>query len=326
MEFYIAPLEAITGYVFRNAHHKHFPGADKYFIPFIEPKPNARKTWTGRVWNDIQPEHNKDIQVVPQILTNKWEDFLWTAEHLKELGYTEVNLNLGCPSRTVVSKNRGSGFLYCREELDAFLYYIFEQCTLDISIKTRIGRDDPEEFEAIMQIYEKYPMKELIIHPRTQKAFYTKEMNPEWFNYAYKNSRHTLGYNGEIVTVPDYEKLEQQYPDIQSVMLGRGILRNPQLIENIKEHTAPDRRRIKAFHDELLEDYREAISGDVQVLFRMKELWCYMSKLFDDPKGYTRKMLKAKKLEEFLVLKERVFAECEITAEDQKCSSGIWHL
>ncbi len=326
MDFYIAPLEAITGYVFRNAHHRHFPGIDKYFIPFIEPKPNARKTWTGRVWNDIQPDHNKGIEVVPQILTNKWEDFLWTADHLKELGYTEVNLNLGCPSRTVVSKNRGSGFLYCLDELDAFLYYIFEQCSLSISIKTRIGRDTPDEFEEIMKIYEKYPISELIIHPRTQKDFYNGPLTMESFGAAYTNSKHVLGYNGEIVTVPDYKRLADTYPDINSCMLGRGILRNPQLVENIKEGTIPDRKRIKVFHDELYQDYNEALSGDVQVLFRMKELWCYMRQLFDDPKGYTRKMLKCKKIEDFLILKETVFNECDITTKESDYSTGLWIL
>ena len=145
-QYDVAPLEGITGYVFRNVHHRHFPGVRKYYIPFIEPKPKAKKIFTGRERGDILPEHNADVPVVPQILTNKWEDFLWTAEHLKEYGYTEVNWNVGCPAKTVVSKNRGSGFLAFPEEIDAFLYQIFEKTDLKISVKTRIGKDDPEEF------------------------------------------------------------------------------------------------------------------------------------------------------------------------------------
>lgn len=326
MNFYIAPMEAITGYVFRNTLQKHFPGADKYFIPFIEPKPNARKTWTGRVWNDINPEHNQGMNVVPQILTNKSEDFLWTAMRLSELGYTEVNLNLGCPSRTVVSKNRGSGFLACLNELDEFLYNVFSQCDLKISVKTRIGRDEPDEFEEIMKIYEKYPISELIIHPRTQKDFYNRPLTMEPFRKSYETSTLVIGYNGEIVTVPDYERLLKWYPELNSVMLGRGILRNPMLIENIKEHTSPDRGRIKAFHDDLYEMYNETLDGDVQVLFRMKELWCYMSKLFYDQEGLTGKMLKCKKIEDFLVCKEHIFAECELSTKEEACSSGVWKL
>jgi len=144
MKFYFAPMEGLTGYVYRNAHHDYFDKVDKYFSPFIFA--NQSKGFTSRELNDILPVNNQGIVLIPQLLTNHAADFIHTAKKLKQLGYNEINLNLGCPSGTVVSKNRGSGFLYHKEDLDAFLDKIFTQSVTKISIKTRIGKNDPEEF------------------------------------------------------------------------------------------------------------------------------------------------------------------------------------
>ena len=170
MNLYLAPLEGITGHIYRNALHQCFDGFDKYFIPFISP--NQKGHFSTREKKDVMPEHNQGMYAVPQILTNNVEDFLCTAKKLGDYGYKEVNLNLGCPSRTGVTKGRGAGFLDEPQKLDRFLDKVFEECNLEISIKTRIGMEDPEEFETILPIYNKYPLKELIIHPRVQKEFY----------------------------------------------------------------------------------------------------------------------------------------------------------
>lgn len=167
MKIYTAPLEGITGHVFRTALYHHFGGADKYFIPFI--RPNQNGNFSTREKQDIMPENNLNMYPVPQILTNKAEDFLRTAEKLEAYGYKEINLNLGCPSKTVISKMRGSGFLAYPDELEQFLDEIFRKCKLEISIKTRIGKESPDEFVRLLDIYNKYQMKELIIHPRVQQ-------------------------------------------------------------------------------------------------------------------------------------------------------------
>ena len=161
MKFYLAPMEGLTGFVFRNAYQKHFGDIDTYFTPFIN-----NKKMNYKEIKDILPEHNKGMHVVPQILTNRAEDFLAIAKELGNYGYESVNLNLGCPSGTVVTKHRGAGFLAVPEELDHFLEEIFADCPLRISVKTRIGINDAGEWERILSIYEKYPMEELIIHPR----------------------------------------------------------------------------------------------------------------------------------------------------------------
>ena len=167
---YFAPLEGITGYLYRNIFHKHFGGVDRYFIPFIQPKQHGH--FSSREKKDILPEHNGGMKAVPQLLTNQAPDFLQTSSQLAQMGYEEVNLNLGCPSRTVVSKGRGAGQLGNLEELDRFLETVFKKAEVKISVKTRLGLHSPEEFAEIIKIYQRYPLRELIIHPRVQQEYY----------------------------------------------------------------------------------------------------------------------------------------------------------
>ena len=196
MKLYLAPLEGITNHIYRKALYQCFGGFDKYFIPFIRAKQNLN--FSGREKKDISPENNQGMYAVPQILTKNADDFLQTANQLREYGYQEVNLNLGCPSRTVVTKGRGAGFLDEPQKLDCFLDAVFEKCDLEISIKTRIGMEDPEEFETILPIYNKYPLKELIIHPRVQKEFYKNTPKLDTYAWAVEHSQHPLCYNGDI--------------------------------------------------------------------------------------------------------------------------------
>jgi tRNA-dihydrouridine synthase len=183
MNFYFAPMEGLTGYIYRNAHNTFFNSKiNKYFAPFIQA--NQSESFKARELNDLLPEHNEGISVVPQILTNRAKDFIHTSKKLKALGYKEINLNLGCPSKTVVTKNRGSGFLEKTKELDEFLEEIFTSFISEISIKTRIGIENEEEFYELLDIYNKYPIKELIIHPRLQQDFYQNKPNLAIFEYA----------------------------------------------------------------------------------------------------------------------------------------------
>ena len=222
MKYYLAPMEGLTGYIYRNAYQKYFHEIDRYFTPFI-----TNKKLDFKAQKEIDPEHNKGMDVVPQILTNQTEDFISITRQLKKFGYEEVNLNLGCPSGTVVAKNRGSGFLRVPDQLDEFLDTIFTECDCRISIKTRVGKDSPQEWEQILAIYEKYPLSELIIHPRIQKDFYKYSPRMEQYEYATKHSHHSLCYNGDIHSVKAYEQLTEQFPMTEKVMLGRGILQDP---------------------------------------------------------------------------------------------------
>ena len=175
MEFYFAPMEGITGYIYRNAHHRFFPGTDKYFTPFLSP--NQNRALNPKEVRDVLPENNEGIYIVPQILTNQADFFLRAAKELKECyGYEEVNLNLGCPSGTVVSKGKGAGFLADPGGLDAFFDQVYAKADVKVSVKTRIGLSSPEEFYGILDIFNRYPLHELIIHPRVRSEEHTSEL------------------------------------------------------------------------------------------------------------------------------------------------------
>ena len=292
-KLYLAPLEGITGWIYRNAVYECFGGFDKYFIPFINP--NQMGHFSSREKKDILPEHNKGMHAVPQILTNRAEDFIRTAEKLEELGYDEINLNLGCPSRTVVTKGRGSGFLAYPDRLDAFLEEIFENCRIKISVKTRIGVENPEEFPRILEIYNRYPMEELIIHPRLQRDFYKNQPNMEMFSYAAEESRNVLCYNGDIFTVEDFDRFEERFPEVDRVMTGRGVLADPALGRKICGGAGADKEELRKFHDILYRAYCQEMSGDRTILYKMKEMWSYMAPLFTNYKKYAKKIKKSEK-------------------------------
>ena len=319
MKFYLAPMEGLTGFVFRNAYQKHFGDIDTYFTPFIN-----NKKMNYKEIKDILPEHNKGMHVVPQILTNRAEDFLAIAKELGNYGYEIVNLNLGCPSGTVVTKHRGAGFLTVPEELDHFLEEIFADCPLRISVKTRIGINDAGEWERILSIYEKYPMEELIIHPRVQKDFYNNTPDMDAFLYAVENSRHTLCYNGDICSVDDYkawiQKMEGKDREhgsgstaqhTEHMMLGRGILKNPGLVGELMGHAPITKDQFHAFHDDVLKGYLDVMSGERNTLFRMKELWFYFAKYFTEPEKYVKQIKKTQRVAEYRVIVDNLFREQE---------------
>lgn len=320
MDYYFAPMEGITGYIYRNAHHALFPSIDCYYTPFITPKKG--KSFTGREWNDVLPEHNEGIRVIPQILTNQAEGFALMAGRLKDLGYEEVNLNLGCPSGTVVAKRKGAGFLAFPQELDRFLEQIFAACDMPISIKTRIGKEDPEEFGQLLEIFNKYPLEKLIIHPRLQTDYYKNTPNLAVFSQALCGSKNPVCYNGDLFTKEKIRRFAAQFPQADAVMLGRGLLINPGLAENVTEDSAPDAKRIRALLDRLAEDYAEVLSGERDVLFKLKELWSYFGKLFPDGEKYLKKIRKAQHMAEYQAAVTAVFAECEAKASSYLSMPG----
>lgn len=323
-QIYFAPLEGITGYVYRNTFHKYFGGIDKYFIPFINP--NQKGKFSAREREDICPEHNRGMYAVPQLLTNSAEHFTGTAAKLEQFGYGEVNLNLGCPSRTVVTKGRGSGFLAQPEKLDLFLEQIFSETKIKISIKTRIGIENPEEFERLMHIYEKYPLSELIIHPRVQTDFYKHTPNRKVFGEAAQQSRHPLCYNGDICTAEEYEEICALFPQLHAVMIGRGFLMDPGLADRIRSGTdtkrsEKEKERVRAFHDELLERYKEVLFGEKPVLFKMKELWFYMGPLFENCEKYMKKIRKAERIDAYKATVDALFEEQKLKETKRRCAA-----
>lgn len=317
MKYYLAPMEGITTYIYRNAYNHYFGGFDKYFTPFI-----ASKKMNRRELNEILPEHNERIDVVPQILTNRADEFLQITHKIAEYGYTTVNLNLGCPSGTVTARKRGAGFLSVPDELDKFLYEIFEKSPLKISIKTRIGITSVEEWEHILDIYKKYPVEELIIHPRLQKELYKFTPHKE----AYVTAVNTLGdaiplcYNGDITSQKSYEELKNAVGEINCIMIGRGVLKNPALLSELMHSEAKKsdsaklftKENLRAFHDEIFAGYAAGMAGETPTLFKMKDLWTYLSESFAESDKYLKKIRKADSYSEYKIAVSNLFRECEL--------------
>lgn len=293
MNFYFAPLEGLTTYVYRKAHRTYFGGISKYFSPFIIAGSN--EGFKTRELNEILPENNEGIHLIPQILTNNAKDFIFTSRKIAQMGYNEINLNLGCPSGTVVSKNRGSGFLAKREELDAFLEEIYTASVTKISIKTRIGKAQPEEFYELIKIFNKYPLEELIIHPRVQSDFYKNKPNLGIFKEALSLSENPVCYNGDIFSVEAYRRFTEDFPEVDTIMIGRGLLTNPGLISDILYGTKLEKNLLKALHDEIYNEYKKVLYGDRNILFKMKELWVYMLPVFSENSKYAKKIKKDRK-------------------------------
>lgn len=310
MKFYFAPMEGNTGHIFRRAHRTHFNHIDRYYAPFISS--DSTDGFRTRDRNDILPENNEGFTLIPQILSNNAKDFTNTAKKIKQFGYTEVNLNLGCPSGTVVPKKKGSGFLAFPDELDAFLEEIFENRVMDISIKTRLGKNEHDEFYRLMEIYNKYPATELIIHPRVQKDMYRNTPNWKVFGDALATSKIPVCYNGDIVTLQDYQRFIAAFPTVDRVMIGRGLLRNPGLVGTLKEGKIIDKATLKAFHDQLLGEYEVTFFGDHNVLNKMKELWSGMGKVFHDSDKQLKRIKKSEKLVDYRIAVDRMFAECDL--------------
>lgn len=302
MRVYFAPLEGITGYIFRNAYNEIYGHIDKYFAPFISPSENC--PLTPRERKDITPENNKGINLIPQILTRRSDCFIEAAKELRSMGYKEINLNLGCPSGTVCAKGKGAGFLPDTDELQKFLddiYSYSESEGLRISVKTRIGYYNPDEFFDLVEIFNAFPISELIVHPRIRSDFYKGEPRREYFAYALEHVKCPLVYNGNIYTVKDREDLCREFGlNLDTIMAGRGLISDPSLAEKLKGTASEtDFQKLRVFHDTLYHEYQKVMSPDINVLYKMKELWTYWKVLFEGSDREIKRLLKTKKYKDY---------------------------
>ena len=245
--------------------------------------------------------------MVPQLLTRRAEDFLWAAEELFQRGYREVNLNLGCPSGTVTAKGKGAGFLGRRAELEEFLDTVFARAGGPISVKTRLGVQDPEEFWALLELYNRYPIVELTIHPRVQKDLYRHPVRREELGRMLAESRNPVCYNGDIVTQRDLEELEGTWKGFEAVMIGRGLIADPAMVSCRQGGPALDRERLGRFLEELYQGYTEEYGGARNAMFRMKELWPYLLCRFQGAEGYGKKLRKARTPGEYENVARRIW-------------------
>lgn len=305
MELYFAPLEGITGAEFRRAHHTYFGGVDKYYAPFISP--TCDHLFTPKEKRNLLPEHNAGIPLVPQLLTKNPDDFTWAADELFAMGYDEVNLNLGCPSGTVVAKGKGSGMLKDPEYLNEFLYQIYRKASGKISLKTRLGLTDPEEFHRILTIFSRYPVPLLIIHPRVRMDYYKVPIRMEYFEQALADYQGALCFNGGLTTAGGVADFANRYPGVDRVMIGQGLLANPALGLQVKGAGTLERDKLRGFHDELYHGYLENFKSERNTVFHMKELWLFLQRSFDGGEKLFKQIKKAQDSTHYESAVEEIF-------------------
>jgi len=310
VKYYAAPLEGMTNYLWRNIHAPLFGGADRYFTPFVSP--NATCKFQTKELDELT--HNGGLPVIPQILTNSAEHFLWAARQMADMGYEEINFNLGCPSGTVTAKRKGAGMLSYPEELQRLLEEIFAglPAGMRLSVKTRIGKESPEEWDRLLAIYNCFPLSELIVHPRVQKEFYRGRARRELMADTLSSTALPVCYNGDIFAPADAVQMEKDYPALDSLMMGRGLMADPSLLRRIRGGERASREELRAYHNALWEGYRARLGGDLNAIYRMRELWNYLSGSFMDAESFLKKVRKAKTGSEYTAAVERLFGENEL--------------
>jgi tRNA-dihydrouridine synthase len=301
MNIDFAPLEGLTDSIYRRLHHKHFPGVGRYFMPFLSP--TMHKTLTHKEDRELPMADSVVFAAVPQILTKIPEDFLWAAQVCADRGYEEVNLNIGCPSGTVVSKGKGSGMLADTAHLDAFFNEIFTKSPISVSVKTRIGMTDAEEFPRLVEIFNQYPIKELIVHPRTRKDFYKGPIRSDAFDYAYANCNIPLIYNGDVCSVEDIVAIEDRYPRLAGIMIGRALVGDPGMLTPGGTTAAA----LEDFHRALMEEYIVTFGSARNAMFRLKENWHHLICRFEGGEKLYKRLRKTTDIQEFEAITTEIF-------------------
>ncbi len=297
MIFSFAPMEGVTTSLYRRTHARFFPGVDRYYAPFLAPDGSGRVK--DSALRELDPAQNPDLKLIPQILCNRAEAFLALSRELAAMGYREVNLNAGCPSGTVVPKHKGAGMLLDLQTLDAFLAELFAHTSLQVSVKVRLGLESPEEFPAILEIFNRYPLSELIVHARVRAGFYKSTPDLAAFAAAFSASRAPLCYNGNVLSPQHMEKVMSTVPLLHHVMLGRGAVANPALFRQLRGGEKLDPTELSAFLEALLAGLLEKGLGERHCLGVLKEIWYYVNHMFPGADRELKRINKARTLEDY---------------------------
>lgn len=303
----MAPLKGITDSLFRQVYCRHFTGIDRAMAPFINPQSQPR--YPDKLIRDLLPESNNGPQLVPQVLNTEAEGFIALSDRLFDLGYQEINWNLGCPVKMVAGKQRGSGLLPYPEKIIELLDRILPRLKPALSIKMRLGYHSHQEALALLPMLEHYPLAEIIIHARLGEQLYRGSVNLDHFDQCRSATSHKLVYNGDIVTLENFLCLEQRFDTIDTWMIGRGLLINPFLPAQIKNIEPPPHQRLeklRCFHDDLYSSFKERLSGPGHLLGRMKQVWIYFISAFPGSEKRLKKITRAATEKSFLEAVDRV--------------------
>lgn len=305
-----APLDGITKVVFRRVWHQRFGGADRYFIPFFSP--TGQHILTDRDRRELDPAVNGGMPLVPQVMTRVAGDFLWAAEQVRDMGYPEVNLNLGCPSGTVTAKGKGSGFLAKPEELDRFFDQVFAKIDMPVSVKTRLGIADPEEFRRLLEVYDRYPIACLTIHARVQREKYRGPVHLDAFAQALAESKNPVCYNGDLRTVEEVRAFEARFPTADAVMIGRGAVADPALVRKLRGGPAATKEELQAFMQALYRAYQDYYGQAGTAAQRMREVWFYLIHLFEDAERLNKRLRRFRSPGEYEEIEAAIFRDLRL--------------
>ena len=304
-EWYAAPMEGLTGWRWRQVHAALFGPADRYYTPFLSP--NANFEFQTKELQEIAPENNRDLPVVPQILTNRAEYFIWAAKECQSRGYGEVNLNLGCPAGTVTAKGKGSGMLRDPAKVDAFLDGVFSRAEGPVSVKTRLGVEKPEEFAAILEIYNRYPISELTIHPRVMRQQYRGQADHAAFAAALPRCTMPVCYNGDVTTAAQLHALEEEFPTLSGIMVGRGLIADPALFRRARGGAPATKEELRGYLTDLYHGYTELFGSAGCAISRMKGHWFYLIHCFAGAEKLEKQLKKLREPWEYEVVVNQIF-------------------
>lgn len=308
MNYYAAPMEGLTDRIWRQVHQKWFGAADapmRYYAPFLSPPEN--RVLIPKKMAELAPEANAGTVVIPQLLARDGELAAWMIGEVRKLGYTEVNLNFGCPSGTVTAKGKGAGMLRDPARLDAFLDAVFSAVEGPVSVKTRIGVQKPEEFAALLDIYNRYPICELTIHPRVMKQLYRGQADRAAFAAALPECRMPVCYNGDVTTPEELHALEAEFPQLSGIMVGRGLIADPALFRCARGGAPASREELRGYCDDLYHGYTEAFGAASCAVSRMKAHWFYLIHRFEGADPLEKPLRKAREGWEYETVVNQIF-------------------
>jgi tRNA-dihydrouridine synthase len=304
-----SPLQGFTDFRFRNAQNKLFGGIDTFYSPYI--RLNGKMIIKPSYERDLLPENNLDLEVIPQVITNDADEFLFVAKYVRELGYKELNWNLGCPYPMVTKSGMGSGLINNPEKINNILHKAHNESDIIVSMKMRLGYGNSEEILDVLPILDTYPIKNIAIHARIGKQLYKGGVNLDAFQLCVDNTKHKLYYNGDITSVAKFHEMQQRFPTIDHWMIGRGLISDPFLPSMIKNNTseypANKIELFSAFHDTLYAIYSESLSGSTHILLKMYHLWEYFSATFSNPHKVLKKIKKAQSIRNYEAAVAEIF-------------------
>ncbi len=304
-----SPLQGFTDFRFRNAFHRYFGGIDTFYSPYI--KLNGKLVIKGSYERDILPENNTTLEVIPQIITNDAEEFLFVANYVQQLGYKELNWNLGCPYPMVAKCGMGSGLISNTSQIEHILKRVHNETDIIVSMKMRMGYENPTEILDVFPILEQYPIKNIAIHARIGKQLYKGGVDLDSFQKCLDTSKQKIYYNGDITSVEKFRMMQERFPSIDHWMIGRGLIADPFLPAMIKNNTTdyPKNRLeiFEAFHETIYRDYDAYLSGPTPIRMKMLGFWEYFSESFSNPQKTFKKIKKAGNSKNYEIAVKEIF-------------------